>query len=107
MLYYIGDECTTINEDCDCTEEKCSPLDNTVCNTQTGACECDENYRYSQSTGECERVTSEYLVILSKALFFFHCNYYDWMVLITTEKKTVYTPILYSCLRMWKLSVQP
>ena len=62
-MLYIGDECTTINEDCDCTEERCSTLDNTVCNTETGACECDKSkkYIYSSSAGKCKKVKSEYL----------------------------------------------
>ena len=66
---YVDVECTTINEDCDCTEERCSDLNNTVCNSETGACECDENYIYSNSTGQCKEVTSEYLVTLSKFFF--------------------------------------
>ena len=46
-------ECETIYKDCDCSDEKCLDLNNTVCNQETGACECDELSGYSRLEGKC------------------------------------------------------
>ena len=44
-----------------------SGLDNTACNTETGACECDTSKKkhiYSPSTNKWEKLKIEYLFIL-------------------------------------------
>ena len=41
-----------MNEYCNCTQDKCSDLPNTVCNPDTGACECNEGYQLKN--GKCE-----------------------------------------------------
>ena len=48
--------CTKVNEYCNCTQDKCGQLPNTVCNPGSGACECDEDRKYLFKDGKCEKI---------------------------------------------------
>ena len=49
-----------MNDYCNCDKAKCSDLPNTVWNSDTGACECNEKKRYLLKNGICEKVTGVY-----------------------------------------------
>ena len=45
-----------MNEHCNCTQDKCGQLPNTTCNSESGACECDEDGDYLFKDGKCEKI---------------------------------------------------
>ena len=45
-----------MNEHCNCTQDKCGNLPNTVCNSESGACECDEDRKHLFKNGKCEKI---------------------------------------------------
>ena len=73
LSYVAVLNCTEVNVDCNCTQDKCSNLPNTVCNPETGACECDEDGKYLFEDGKCEKEKGLYCVF--KLDFTIHSGY--------------------------------
>ena len=73
---FVEVNCTEVNEYCNCTQDKCSDLPNTVCNPDTGTCECNEDRKYQLEDGECKKVSGECskcpMVLLLLLSTFFH-----------------------------------
>ena len=55
-IFEVVLNCTKVNEHCNCTQDKCGQLPNTTCNSESGACECDEDRKYLFKDGKCEKI---------------------------------------------------
>ena len=63
LLFLWQHNCTEVIAFWNCTQDKCGKLWNTVCNPESGACECDEDRVYLLQTGKCKKAKGLYVTV--------------------------------------------